>query len=310
VEDVTKYWMALNSVRNAGPKTIQVLVRRFGSPEKVLSAPAIEIARLPRMNLLLAGRIAGVGKDLGKFEKLIARMAEAGIDVLCPDSYEYPQLLRSIDAPPPVLYKRGTLPASGKPTVAIVGTRFPTSDGAEAAEKIATGLADRGFVIVSGLAKGVDTAAHKGAIKAGGTTLAVLGSGLKMVYPQENNQLVDSICINGAVLSECHPNEVVSGQRLIRRNRIISGLSLGVILIEPEKGSLNTALWAVKQGRYIFVYSANKKTENKLPPPLPEKMSLIHTIDELDGLADRLRAIRAATSKGNGSEQACLLQIG
>lgn len=284
---MTKYWMALSSVRGVGPKTVRALVGRFGSPERVLSAPVIEIARMPRSNPQLAREIVGAKGKLAGLEKFIAQMSKVGIDILCPDSSEYPRLLKLTDDLPPVLYKRGVGLPNDEATVAIAGTRFPTSSGAEVAGRMAEGLADRGFAIVSGLARGIDTAAHRGALKAGGRTLAVLGSGLRMVYPRENCQLANDICVNGAILSECHPSEVVSGQRLMQRNRIISGLSLGVILVEPKSGALNTAERALRQNRCIFVY--DPEGGSVLPRWLSEAAFPIHRMDELDAVADRLR---------------------
>lgn len=294
-----KYWMALSSVRGVGPRTVQVLVTRFGSPEGVLSAPVNEIARMPRLDLRLAREIVGVRKHLVGFESFIMRMSEEGIDTLCPDSCEYPRLLKLTEDLPPILYKRGAGLPEDAATAAIVGTRSPTPSGAEAAERIAEGLADRGIVVVSGLARGIDTAAHKGALKAGGRTLAVLGSGLKMVYPLENCRLADDICVRSAVLSECHPNEVVSGQRLMQRNRIISGLSLGVILVEPGSGALNTAGRAQRQDRHIFVYDPGNGSV--LPPSLLEAAFPIHGVDELDAVVEQL-----GTAKNGGGQMRLL----
>ncbi len=287
---ITKYWMALSSVTGVGPKTVRILVNRFGSPQGVLSAPVIEIARMPRLNLKLAREIVGVGRRLSEFENFIAQMSREQIDVLCPDSSEYPHLLKLIEDFPPILYKKGARLSGNVSTVAIVGTRSPTSNGVEAAETIAERLADMGIVVISGLAAGIDTAAHKGALRAGGRTFAVLGSGLKMVYPYGNSQLADEISANGAVLSECHPNEVVSGQRLIPRNRIISGLSLGVILIEPKKGALNTAERALRQGRHIFVYKQGG--DGILAPSLSEAAFPISGVDELNVVVNRLRTMK------------------
>lgn len=282
---MTEYWMALSSVNGIGPKTVRMLVSRFGSPAAVFSAPVVEIARMPRLDLPLAREIIGARKRLAEFERLIAWMSETGIQVLCPDSCEYPNLLKTTEDFPPVLYKSGARLTGDGPTVAIVGTRSPTSNGAEAAEKMAEWLAGRGVVVVSGLARGIDTAAHKGALKGGGRTVAVLGSGLKMVYPRENRQLVEDIRVNGAIISECHPNEVVSGQRLIQRNRIISGLSSGVILVEPRRGALNTAERALSQNRRIFLYDSDN---SELPGALSEAASVIYEIDQLDAVMDRL----------------------
>jgi len=282
---MTKHWMALSSVTGVGSKTVQMLVSRFGSPEAALAAPVAEIARISRLDLLLAREIVDAGKRLAEFERLIAWRSEAGIQVLCPDSHEYPDLLKITEDFPPILYKSGASLPKTEPTVAIVGTRFPTSSGVEAAGKMAEWLVSRGVTVISGLARGIDTAAHKGALKGSGRTVAVLGSGLKMVYPRENCQLADDIRISGAIISECHPNEVVSGQRLIQRNRIISGLSLSVILVEPKRGSLDAARRALRQNRRIFLYGSDSSA---LPPPLSEAVSVIYEIDGLDAVMDRL----------------------
>lgn len=264
-----------------------MLVSRFGSPEKVLSAPVTEIARMPRLDLQLAHEIIGVKRRLLEFEKFITHISEAKVSVLCPDSQEYPHLLKLIEDFPPILYRKGMVLPKDETSVAIVGTRSPSSDSIKAAETIAEWLANRGIVVVSGMANGIDTAAHKGVLKAGGKTLAVLGSGLKMIYPRENYQLSRDICVKGAILSECHPNEVVSSQRLIQRNRIVSGLSLGLILVEPGSGALNAARHALKQNRDVFIYTPDG--EVVLPHPLAEMISPIREIDELDSVVDQLR---------------------
>ena len=284
---MTKYWMALNSIRGVGPKTVHRLVSRFGSPEEVLSASPFEIARMLRLDLRLANEIVGVKGRLPDFENFIAHTSAANIKVLCPDSPEYPPLLKLIGDFPPILYRKGAELAKDETSVAIVGTRSPSPGGARAAETMAKWLAGRNIVVVSGLAKGIDTAAHSGALKAGGKTLAVIGAGLKMIYPRRNYQLARDICIKGAVLSECHPNEVVSGQRLIQRNRMISGLSLGVILVEPGNGAINAANWALKQGRDIFIYSP--RGEVALPQPLAKAVSCINGIDDLCAVVDGLQ---------------------
>ncbi len=290
-----KYWMVLSSVRGVGPRTVRMLVNRFGSPEKVLSAPVIEIARMPRLSLRLARDIVRVRRKLAGFESFIAQTTKTGIDILCPDSLEYPGLLKSTEDLPPILYRRGLELPGGESAIAIVGTRFPTAGGFEAAGKMAEWLAGMGVVVVSGLAEGIDTSAHRGALEAGGKTVAVLGSGLRMIYPRENRQLADDICVNGAILSECHPNEVVSSQRLIQRNRIISGISSGVILVEPRSGALNAAEWALKQNRHIFVY--DPENAGMLPQWLSEAAFPIRGIDELNIVLDHLQ-----TAKNRGGQ--------
>ena len=289
-----KHWMALSSVSGVGPKTIRMLVSRFGSPDKVFSAPAIEIARLPRLNLPLAYRIIDAGKKLAEFERLIKRISDTGLRVLCPDSCEYPELLKLTGDFPPILYRRGAELPKGETTVAIVGARSPTPDGAKVAGDMAERLAGGGIVIVSGLARGVDAAAHKGALRAGGKTVGIPGSGLRVIYPHENRQLANEICVNGAVISECHPNETVSRQRLMQRNRIISGFSLGVILIEPGRGALNAAERALKQNRRVFIYK--RKSGSIMSDSVLEKAIFIGR-DELDMVADRLQIVENSGSQ-------------
>ena len=288
--DTIKYWMALSSVTGVGSKTVRMLVSRFGSPEKVISAPIIEIARMPRLNLQMAYEIVEVKSEFSGLENFIARTFKSGIEILCPDSCEYPRLLKSTEDFPPILYKRGAKLPDDEVTIAMVGTRSPTPGGVEATERMAQRLADMGVVVVSGLAKGIDAAAHRGALKAGGRTLAVLGSGLKMVYPRENYQLANDICANGAILSECHPNEVVSGRRLIQRNRIVSGLSSGVILVEPKSGALNTAKWALDQGRRLFVYQPDCRIV--LDRCLSEAASPLHGLNGLHDVVEDLRTVK------------------
>jgi DNA processing protein len=301
----TKYWAALSSIRGVGPKTVQALVSQFGSPEKALSASIIDIARTPRLNPRLAWEIVGVRRKLASLERFIAQVSKAGIEVLCPDSCEYPHLLKLIEDFPPILYRKGAGLPEDEATVAIVGTRVPTSEGIEFAERMAMELVKRGFVVVSGLARGIDTAVHRGTLEASGKTLAVIGSGLKMVYPPENRQLAGSICSSGSILSECHPNELASGQRLIQRNRIISGLSLGVILIEPKSGALNAAERALEQGRCVFIYDPEK--EEELSRLLSDKVFSIRGLDQVDAVAARLKALEVSRSAENEGDQMYLL---
>jgi len=306
--EATKYWLALSSIKSVGARTIQLLVERFGSPEAVFLAPVTEIASLPRLNFALAYEIAQVGSNLARFEKLIKQISKSGIDVICPDSLEYPYLLKKkkfIKDPPAILYKKGVMPVNNEMTIAIVGTRFPSENNIRIAERIAEELAKRNIVVVSGLAKGIDTSAHTGALRAKGKTIAVIGSGLKMIYPKENRQLADKIYINGAVLSECHPNETVSKGKLIQRNRIISGISLGVILVEPERGALNTAYWASKQNRNVFIYDQENKGKALT---MPENYLTIADIDEIDMVLDKMKAFENNSSEIDSSEQAFLFK--
>lgn len=290
----TKYWLALNSVNGVGPKTVRMLISRFGSPKEILSASIIDISQMTRLNLPLAKRIIEAGEKLTKFEKLITLMSKSGIQVLCPDNREYPELLKNIDDSPPILYRKGRKLVQDKTTIAIVGTRSASNKGIKAACDMAERLAGKDIAIISGMARGIDTAAHKGALQAGGQTVAVLGSGLKMIYPRENCQLADNICINGSIVSECHPNELVSGQRLIQRNRITSGLAQGVILVEPRRGAMNTAKRAIGQKRHVFMYAPEGQ---EIPSSLSSAISPICGIDELDNLVKQVQEVEAEDSQ-------------
>jgi DNA processing protein len=253
-----KYWLALNSVTGIGAKKAWVLAKRFGSCRNVFFADIVDIAGILGGDFHMAKQVLKAGEDLDKFQKFTEALQKNGIQTLCPEDLEYPDLLASIDNPPPVLYRRGK-PLDNKGIyAAIVGTRSPTRDGLKTAEYLAMQLAKKGVTIVSGLAKGIDTAAHRGTLKAGGRTIAVLGSGLKEIYPKENRELAERICRDGTVVSECHPNEGVSSKGLIQRNRITSGLSHGVIAIEPGRGTMNTVQTACKQNRHIFLYKSQK----------------------------------------------------
>jgi DNA processing protein len=292
----TKYWLALSSINNIGAKTVQSLIKRFGSLESVFSAPAIDIAELPRLNSAIAYEIVQTGKDLAIFEKFIGQMLKLGIQILCPDNSEYPNLLKQIKYPPTVIYKRGKLSFNDEKTVAIVGTRFPSDEGKKIAERLAEEFVKRGIVVVSGLANGIDTSAHLGALKGKGKTIAILGSGLRNIYPQENRRLAQIIYKKGAVISEYPPNQNVSKGMLIQRNRITSGISLCSILIEPERGSLNTACWALKQNRDIFLYNPQGDYKfNKEFSQIQNKHLTIKDIDDIDIVLDRIKAIDVST---------------
>jgi len=167
---------------------------------------------------------------------------------------EYPFLLKQITDPPVVLYIKGRLKEEDKLSIAIVGSRQASFYGLQCSQKFSFELAELGFTIVSGLARGIDTWAHKGALKAGGRTIAVLGSGFSFIYPEENKELVEEIALKGAVISEFSCNTQPFSFNFPRRNRIISGLSLGVLVVEAAKksGALITANFALEQNRQVF----------------------------------------------------------
>ena len=256
--DISKrtYWLALASIDGVGIKRLKQLIARFDSLEKVFDASISQIVCLPRFNPLLASKILQAGKRLSNFQRQIDWLKSRGIEILCIEDEQYPALLKEISDAPLIFCKKGNLAKISKRAVAIVGTRTPTKDGLAVTRKLAAILASEGFVIVSGLAKGIDTAAHQGAIDANGVTVGVLGCDIQTIYPKENSQLANSICANGALVSE-HPFDTQPiPVNLIQRNRIISGISLGTIVVEANEndGAIHTARFAQNQNRRVYAY--------------------------------------------------------
>lgn len=185
---------------------------------------------------------------------LLERARPAGIDAIRREDERYPPLLRTIPDPPPVLWARGAIDVLTRPAVAIVGSRAATPYALEVATRLAAELADRQVVVISGMARGVDGAAHRGAVKAGGRTIAVLGCGPDVIYPREHADLAASICVDGALVSELGPGGPPLPEHFPLRNRLISGISLGVVVVEAsdKSGSLITARYALEQGRDVM----------------------------------------------------------
>ena len=248
-----KYWVWLNECRGLTNRSRALLLDHFGSPEDVYYAYEAEYALVEGLSkkqfeLLADKSTDGADKILGDCQRL-------GLRILTMQDADYPARLRGIFEPPCLLYVKGTLPAFDEEVaVAMVGTRACTPYGTQSAEKIAYGLAKQGALVVSGAARGIDSAAHRGALRAGGVTVAVLGNGLDVVYPEENAGLYRDIAATGALLSEYPPGTAAEGWHFPIRNRIISGLSLATIVVEaPEKsGALITAMTALEQGRDVF----------------------------------------------------------
>ncbi len=240
-------------MEGVGPRTIRFLLARFSSPEAVLRAPRSLLQQVPRIGPVLAERIASAPSE-SEVIQLLELCRTHGIRIVCPQDPQYPELLRELTDPPAVLFLRGELKAEDRLAVAIVGTRHPTPYGLRQAERLAAGLAAAGFTIVSGLARGIDAAAHRGALQAGGRTLAVLASGLLRIYPPEHQQLAREIEKQGALLSEALPQQAPLGTSFPKRNRIISGLAWGTIVVEAgtKSGALITAHHAMEQGREVF----------------------------------------------------------
>lgn len=243
------------------PRVAAALLERFGGPEAIFQASESELKSVERVTdkalaKLLGPIPAAVDRDL-------RTMAESGIKMIPIASSEYPVCLKEIYDPPPVLYVNGTLLESDKHSIAIVGSRRATVYGRSIAEKIGGDLAARGLTIVSGGARGIDTAAHKGALAAGGRTIAFLGCGIDVSYPAENKKLFEAMAESGAVVSEFPLGANPEPWRFPPRNRLISGMSLGVLVCQsPEaSGALITAGYAAEQGKDTYAVPGNVDDE-------------------------------------------------
>lgn len=250
-------WLALKSVPGVGTRLFKRLIDCYGGPATVLSASVPDLCEVSGVTPQLAARIAGY--QAPDWVRAELETAEAkGYRILCLSDPDYPQLLARIPDPPPLLFVRGQLDRSVK-TIAVVGSRTPTRYGLITTRALCRELAGVGIIVVSGMARGVDTAAHLGALEGKGRTVAVLGSGLERIYPGENRELADRIAQNGAVVSEFFLNASPEPQNFPIRNRIISGLTLGTVVVEAaqKSGSLITARLAGEQNREVFAVPGN-----------------------------------------------------
>ncbi|MBC8284292.1 MAG: DNA-protecting protein DprA [Nitrospinae bacterium] len=256
--ETLKYWLALNMVVGVGRTLFHRLVLGLGSPREVFSASRSELLRIQGIGEKVVGEIKCFDVDSDAEREL--RLAEKeGVRVLTLESSEYPPLLKAIYDPPPILYVQGKALNTISLPLAVVGTRTPSEYGKLIAERLCLKLASAGFSIVSGLARGIDTLAHKAALTAGTDTIAVFGCGLGHTYPPENIKLRQQIIEQGAVLSEFPIFMRPDRNNFPARNRILSGLSLGTVVVEAaeKSGALITADFALEQGREVFAVPGN-----------------------------------------------------
>ncbi len=277
------HWLALTSVIGFKQALFKRLIEQFATPEKVLQAPLQELikAGLPPET---AKSIKNFNKD-DEVNKGIALIKEKGVNFSAIGEKDYPPNLLQIHDPPPCLYHKGDINKDDSLAIAIVGARHATHYGITIAERIAGELAARGITIVSGMARGIDTAAHRGALKGGGRTIAVLGSGLDVIYPAENTKLFQEITHNGAVISEFPLSTPPLPRNFPMRNRVISGLSLGTLVIEAslKSGSLITAQMALDQGREVFAVpgNINSKTSRGTNKLIKDGAKLVECTDDI-----------------------------
>ena len=250
--DDKKYWIGFNLIKGIGAVRMQGLVAYFGDLETAWNADPAELAEAG-LGVKVVERVLGARKQID-LDQVWAKIEAQGIQIHTWVDESYPARLREIDQPPPVLYIRGEYLLDDLFAVAIVGTRKVTPYGRQVTEEIASFLAANGITVVSGLARGVDAIAHQTALRAGGRTIAVLGSGVDKIYPPEHRGLAEQMIQRGAVISDYAVGTPPDASNFPPRNRIISGLSLAVVVIEAAEtsGALITAEFAAEQGREIF----------------------------------------------------------
>lgn len=309
--DEISAWLRLTQAEGVGPATGRQLLAAFGLPQQIFEASFGQLSRI------VAGRIAQTlcASPDEKLQALIASTVDwantPGNDFLTLADPRYPRRLLDITDPPLVLYAKGRMDLLETPAIAIVGSRNATAQGIANAERFAESLAQAGWMVVSGLALGIDTAAHEGALKAG-STLAVIGTGADIVYPARNRNLAHRIAENGLLLSEFPLGTAAIAHNFPRRNRIISGLTRGVLVVEAaaQSGSLITARLAGEQGREVFaipgsIHSPLSKGCHRL---IKEGAKLVESAqDVLEELGEATGTVRAEPDDAAASADCALL---
>ena len=303
------HWLALKLIPGLGTRTSGKLLERFRTPQAIFRASRTELEGTG-----VSGAVAQSIASGCTFEDAVTqqeKMSEAGAELVTIGDPRYPQPLRDIFDPPIVLFVRGRVDLLQSLALAVVGTRRPTAYGIAVAERLSADLAHAGLTIVSGLARGIDSSAHKGCLAAGGDTVAVLGCGVDIVYPSENRKLYSDIAAKGLIVSEFPMNSTAFPQNFPIRNRIISGVSAGVLVVEGAQysGSAITAKLAMDQGREVFAIPGNITSKPSWGPNLLIKQGAKIVQDWNDVIAElpadsRRQLIEKTRSKLLGGESA------
>lgn len=260
-----KYILALRHYAGVGPKTFQMLTMHFGATENILRAEVDELASLPRISVEKAKKIVEAEKHLEAADETLMELDRQGVNVMTLLDESYPGSLRQLPDPPPLFYYKGKFEPEATPGVAVVGTTQASQEGLRYAADVAKRLSELGVTVVSGLARGIDTAAHLATLNSNGKTYAALGSGFERIYPPENGRLAELVAENGVLLSEFLPDTPVSVGNLMSRNRIVVGLSQGVIVVEMKQenldksGSMNAILRAHQQEKPVYMVDPEGK---------------------------------------------------
>ena len=278
--------LRLNLVPGIGPRTYQLLLERFESPAGILNASISQLQEVPNVGPKLAMSLVTHGTEQAAREEL-ARARAAGASMIVRHATGYPPALERIPDPPTVLYCQGTLLPVDQLAIGIVGSRHCTAYGRQQAHRLAQSLVRAGVTVVSGLARGIDAEAHKGALEAGGRTIAVCATGLNTIYPAEHVDLANSIRQQGCLLTESPMEQQPKSGLFPQRNRIISGLSMGVILIEAGRnsGALHTARHAMEQNREVFALPGRVDSEASFGclDLIRDGATLIRNVDDVLG---------------------------
>jgi len=298
------YWLALRKVHGVGPRTCKLLIEKFGAPEKIfqLSSDQIAAAGVPRNT----ARSIAEFRDFEPLEKELCELPNIGARLIKWTDDDYPPNLRQIADPPPFLFVRGPASLTDSNSIAIVGARAASDIGRRMAQRLGLELAAKGFTVVSGLARGIDGEAHQGALDAHGKTLAVLGCGVDVIYPAEHRKLAEAIIEGGgALISELPIGTQPMAENFPTRNRILSGLCLGVVIVEAaeKSGSLITARMALEQDRQVFAVpgsplSGKTRGSNRL---LKEGAKLVECVEDvIEELAPQM-AVRLPAAERRSS---------
>lgn len=279
-----KYLIWLTSIKNIGSIRVKRLLEHFGTAEAVWNATPRGLMEVKGINKELCNNILA-SRNMEKLEHYMETLKKLKIFTIDINSKYYPPLLKEIYNPPYLLYGKGDLSIIKNRCIAIVGSRNATHYGKKVAFRLAGQLARLGFTVVSGFARGIDSYAHKGALAVGGSTIAVLGNGLDVVYPRENYSLMKDILKNGLLLSEYPPGTSPLKGNFPARNRIISGLSLGVVIVEASErsGALITADFALEQNREVFAVPGNINSPNSIGTNrlIKEGAKIVNSVEDI-----------------------------
>ena len=304
-------WLALALTPGLGPTRVRKLIEHFGNPENVFRASLTELGATGMQSV--SAQSLATGKSLELAQQQWAKAIEVGAKIITLGDPEYPLRLKEIYDPPVVLFVRGDVEILSRPGIAVVGTRHPTPYGTGMAERLSTDLVVHGLVIISGMARGVDSAAHRGTLAARGKTVAVFGTGIDVMYPKENTRLAEQIlALGGALISEFPIGTFAAPQNFPIRNRIISGMSVGVLVVEAAEysGTRITARCALEQNRDVYAVPGNVTNKGSWGPNtlIKQGAKLVATWEDVweDLPADVQAALTPAANESSESQTASL----